>query len=130
MAAAVDVVLLALADLIVVYLTVQICGLTINEVSALPLAPLAAFLALQNGGYLVACTAGGQTIGKWLMGIRVVDVDRSDILDVGRSLLRTLIWVVLAVPAGLGLLTALLSDDRRGLHDRLSRTRVVRAARP
>jgi uncharacterized RDD family membrane protein YckC len=128
-AATVDVILLALADLIVVYLTVQICGLTINEVSTLPLAPLAAFLALQNGGYLVACTVGGQTIGKWLMGIRVVGVERSDILDIGRSLLRTLAWVILAVPAGLGLLTALVSDDRQGLHDRLARTRVVRAAR-
>ena len=127
-AAGVDVMLLALADLIVVYLTIQICGLTINEISALPLAPLAAFLALQNGGYLVACTVGGQTIGKWLMGIRVVGVERSDILDIGRSLLRTLAWVILAVPAGLGLLTALLSDDRQGLHDRLARTRVVRAA--
>jgi len=126
-AAVLDVVLLALADLIVVYLTVQICGLTINDVSALPLAPLAAFLALQNGGYLVACTVGGQTIGKWLMGIRVVGIERTDILDVGRSLLRTLVWVILALPAGLGLLTALLSDDRRGLHDRLARTRVVRA---
>jgi len=127
-AAVVDVALLGLADLIVIYLTVQICGLTINEVSALPLAPLAAFLALQNSGYLVACTVGGQTIGKWLMGIRVVGVEPTDILDVGRSLLRTLAWVILAVPAGLGLLTALMSDDRRGLHDRLARTRAVRAA--
>ena len=43
--------------------------------------------------------------------------------------LRTLVWVVLAVPAGLGLLTALFSSDHRGLHDRCAGTRVVRASR-
>ena len=37
-------------------------------------------------------------------------------------------WLVLAVPAGLGFLTALFSRDRRGLHDRFAGTRVVRAS--
>jgi uncharacterized RDD family membrane protein YckC len=32
------------------------------------------------------------------------------------------------VPAGLGLLTALLTPDRRGLHDRFAGTKVVRAS--
>jgi uncharacterized RDD family membrane protein YckC len=40
---------------------------------------------------------------------------------------RTIVWTALAVPAGLGLTTALFSQDRRGLHDRFSGTRVVRA---
>ena len=35
--------------------------------------------------------------------------------------------VVLAVPAGLGFLTAFFSRDHRGLHDRFAGTRVVRA---
>ena len=35
--------------------------------------------------------------------------------------------LALVVPAGLGLLTALISRDRRGLHDRVAGTRVVRA---
>jgi uncharacterized RDD family membrane protein YckC len=34
--------------------------------------------------------------------------------------------MVLAVPAGLGFLTAVLSRDHRGLHDRFAGTRVVR----
>ena len=33
----------------------------------------------------------------------------------------------LALPVGLGFLTALFSKDRRGLHDRFAGTRVVRA---
>jgi predicted phosphoribosyltransferase/dienelactone hydrolase len=36
--------------------------------------------------------------------------------------------VVLAVPVGLGFLTALFSRDHRGLHDRFAGTRVVRAS--
>jgi uncharacterized RDD family membrane protein YckC len=35
-------------------------------------------------------------------------------------------WFVLAVPIGLGFLTALFSRNHRGLHDRFAGTRVVR----
>jgi len=90
---------------------------------------LIAFLLVQNGGYLVAFTAGGQTLGKMAAGIRVVSVDaagKDETLDVGRAFLRTLAWLVLAVPAGLGFLTAIFSRDHRGLHDRFAGTRVVR----
>ena len=61
-------------------------------------------------------------------GIRVVQSDADGSLDLGRAFLRTLMWVVLAVPAGLGFLTALFSRDHRGLHDRFAGTRVVRAS--
>ncbi len=126
-AAAIDLVLLTLVDVAVVYLTVQICGLAPDELSLLPIGPLVAFLVVQNGGYLVAFTAGGQTIGKMLVGIRVVPAQRGETLDLGRSLVRTVIWSLLALPAGLGLLTAFFSAERRGFHDRLAGTKVVRA---
>jgi uncharacterized RDD family membrane protein YckC len=128
LAAAIDLALLALVDLAVVYFTVQIVGLGANELQLLPLGPLVAFLVVQNGGYLVAFTAGGQTIGKMLTGIKVVASEPGASLDLGRSLVRTVAWSLMAAPAGLGLLTALFSDDRRGLHDRLAGTKVVRAA--
>ena len=123
-----DVSILAIVDLIVIYFTVQICGLTMQELGVVPKGPLIAFLLVQNGGYLVAFTAGGQTLGKMAAGIRVVADERDEPLDFGRAILRTLMWLLLAVPAGLGFLTALFSRDHRGLHDRFSGTRVVRAA--
>jgi uncharacterized RDD family membrane protein YckC len=126
-AAIFDLGVLAAIDAVVVYLTMQICGLTFADLDIVPKAPLAAFLLLQNGGYLVAFTAGGQTLGKMAAGIRVVST-RDDTLDVGRSILRTLVWAALAVPAGLGFATALFSRERRGLHDYCAGTRVVRAA--
>lgn len=125
-AAAIDLLLLAIVDLAVVYLTMQICGLTTAELHLLPLGPLVAFLLVQNGGYLVAFTAGGQTIGKMLTGIRVMAAEPGETLDLGRACQRTLLWAFMVLPVGLGLLSALLSPERRGFHDRLAGTRVVR----
>jgi uncharacterized RDD family membrane protein YckC len=127
LASVIDLGLLGIIDLAVIYFTLQICGLTSAELSLLPVGPLLAFLVVQNGGYLVAFTAGGQTIGKMVLGIRVVPADLGTTLDLGRSLIRTGVWGLLLLPAGLGLLTALWSDERRGLHDRCAGTKVVRA---
>jgi uncharacterized RDD family membrane protein YckC len=127
-AAAIDLALLAAVDIAVVYFTIKICGLTLADLHILPAGPLVAFLIVQNGGYLVAFTAGGQTLGKMAAGIRVVSARADATLDVGRSALRTLVWAALVVPAGLGFLTTLFNTDRRGLHDRCAGTRVVRAS--
>ena len=128
LAVMIDLLILAAIDAVVVYFTMQLCYLTLEDVWMLPKGPLIAFLFVQNGGYLVAFTAGGQTLGKMAAGIRVVQSDSDASLDLGRAFLRTLMWVVLAVPAGLGFLTALLGRDHRGLHDRFAGTRVVRAS--
>lgn len=127
-ASAIDLAMLAAIDLAVIYFTMQICGLGLADLEILPKAPLVAFLLAQNGGYLVVFTAGGQTLGKMAADIRVVSARPDSSLDLGRALLRTLVWIALAAPAGLGFLSAALSRDRRGLHDRCAGTRVVRAA--
>jgi uncharacterized RDD family membrane protein YckC len=128
-AVVIDLMILAVIDAIVIYFTMQICDIALSEIGMLPKAPLIAFLLVQNGGYLVAFTAGGQTLGKMATGIRVVSADaagKGETLDVGRAFLRTLAWLVLAIPAGLGFLPAIFSRDHRGLHDRFAGTRVVR----
>jgi uncharacterized RDD family membrane protein YckC len=125
-AVAIDLAILAAIDAVVVYFTMQICGLTLADLHILPKGPLITFLLVQNGGYLVAFTAGGQTLGKMAMGIKVVSMEGGASVDVPRSLLRTFVWVLLAVPAGLGFLTALVGAERRGLHDRCAGTRVIK----
>jgi uncharacterized RDD family membrane protein YckC len=127
LAAAIDCAILSTIDLAIIYLTMQICGLTIAEFGLLPKGPLVAFLVVLNVGYLVAFTASGQTMGKMAVGIEVVTLDPYEPLDLGRALKRTVAWLVLACPGGLGLLSTLLSHDHRGLHDRFAGTRVVRA---
>ncbi|HMF97767.1 MAG TPA: RDD family protein [Vicinamibacterales bacterium] len=126
-AVAIDLAILAVIDAVVVYFTAQICGITLADLNVLPKGPLVAFLFVQNGGYLVAFTAGGQTLGKMAAGIRVVASESTAPLDLGRAFLRTVMWVLLAIPAGLGFFSAIVSRNHRGLHDRFAGTRVVRA---
>jgi uncharacterized RDD family membrane protein YckC len=126
-AVVIDLLILAAIDAVVIYFTMQICGLSWEDVGILPKGPLLAFLFVQNGGYLVAFTAGGQTLGKMATGIRVIGTETAGALDVGRATTRTLVWIALAIPAGLGFLT-LLGRDHRGLHDRFAGTRVVRGS--
>ena len=125
-AVAIDFTILLAIDVLVVYFTIQICGLTAADLDVLPKAPLLAFFVVQNGGYLVAFTAGGQTLGKMAMGIKVISTGATGQIDVPHSLLRTVLWLLLAVPGGLGFLTALFSPERRGLHDRFAGTRVIK----
>jgi uncharacterized RDD family membrane protein YckC len=126
-AGAVDLSLLLVIDIVVVYFTMQICGIGFGELGLLPKGPLVVFLLVQNVGYLVTFTARGQTLGKMAAGIKVVAGDADGALDMGRALKRTLMSLLLAVPAGLGLLPALFDSQHRGLHDRFAGTRVVRA---
>jgi uncharacterized RDD family membrane protein YckC len=125
-AAFIDGAMLMTLDAIVIYLTLRLCGLAFFEVMDLPLVPLAAFLLLLDGGYFVAFTAvGGQSIGKMALGIKVVgEEDRP--VPFGQATVRTLAYLVSALPLGAGFAGAFLGADRLALHDRLAHTRVVR----
>ena len=127
LAVLIDLSILGLVDFLVLYFTMKICGVSYDELSLIPKAPLLAFMLVQNGGYLAAFTAGGQTIGKMATGIRVIATESAGTLDFSRALTRTIVWMLLAAPAGLGFLTV-FSRDQRGLHDRLAGTRVVRVS--
>jgi len=126
-AAAIDLGLVALIDLVVLHFTLAMCGLTFNDLHVLPVLPMLAFLLVLNGGYVILFTGTlGQTFGKMATSIEVV-ADRPDRMDLRRAALRGAAMVVSLLPAGLGWLAGLVGDGR-GLHDRLAGTRVVRVA--
>jgi uncharacterized RDD family membrane protein YckC len=127
-AMALDLTILAAIDALVIYFTMQICGISLADLSIVPRSPLFAFLFMQNFGYLVAFTAGGQTLGKMATGIRVVPNESRSSIDMGRACVRSLVWLMLAIPVGLGFVTAFFRHDRRGIHDRFAGTRVVRVS--
>jgi uncharacterized RDD family membrane protein YckC len=128
LAVLVDSTILVAIDAAVIYFTMQICSVSASELSLLPKVPLTAFLLVQNIGYLLAFTAGGQTLGKMAAGLRIVPAQPGNSLDMSCAVKRTVAWLVLAIPAGLGLLSACFSRDHRGLHDRFAGTRVIRAS--
>jgi len=119
-AAAIDHAMLGGIDLAVVYFTLRM-----DQWTALPAMPLFAFLLLIKLSYFCAfTTVGGQTIGKMAAGLRVVDAEGRP-LDAAVALRRTLAGLLSAALLGLGFLPALLGSDRRALHDRVARTRVI-----
>ena len=90
------------------------------------------FLVLFTWGWIGLATAyfvifhglDGKTIGKWLLGLRVVGVERSTV-TYRRAFLRWLGLVGFA-PVLLGFLWILWSREKRGWHDFLARTWVIR----
>jgi uncharacterized RDD family membrane protein YckC len=128
----IDAALLGSVNLAILYFTLRLCGLEWFEMVNIPPVPFLSFLLLQNGGYFVAFVAvGGQTLGKMALNIKVVPADAaeawSDRVPLGLAVVRAAAWFLTVLPAGIGLLPALLSADRRAVHDRLAGTRVVNA---
>jgi uncharacterized RDD family membrane protein YckC len=128
LAALIDLTILLAIDLAVVYFTLRMAGLTMDEWRLLPPVPMLAFLAILKLAYFSAFTSiGGQTIGKMAARIQVV-ADDDGPLDPMRAMQRVLAGALSTLAFGLGFIPALIGHDRRPLHDRVARTRVV--ARP
>ena len=125
----IDVLILSAIGSLVLYLTLRVCGVGWSRVAIIPPLPFVSFLLLIAGGYFTLFTAaGGQTIGKMAVGIKVVPMDEEQgRVPLGHSVLRAAAYAISALPVGLGFLPALVGADRRAVHDRLADTRVVKA---
>ncbi len=124
----IDTALLVAIDLTVLFLTLRITGLqnTFDDVRVLPPIPLAGFLAILTFSYVAAFTvAGGQTVGKMIMNLRVIGDDGRPV-DAAGGMLRAAGCMLVPVTLGLSYVPALVTSDHRALHDRLAGTRVVR----
>ena len=137
LAGLIDLLVLGAIDAGVLYSTLRLLSLPLAGIVSLPPVPLGVFLLLLNGGYLtIFTTAGGQTMGKMIAGIRVVADPptagiRADYLEggvtMGASVLRASAYLASLLPMGLGFAAILFDSDGRALHDRLAETRVVKA---
>jgi uncharacterized RDD family membrane protein YckC len=128
LAAALDVVILGGIDAAVIYFTLAITGLQLSatDLAVIPWIPMAAFLLVLNGGYVVAFTAAaGQTIGKMVTSVSVVRQDGARVTIAGAAL-RAVGCALSLLTAGAGYLPAFVAADRRALHDRMAGTRVIR----
>jgi uncharacterized RDD family membrane protein YckC len=92
--------------------------------------PVASFFAVVfSAAYTTLLHATtGQTIGKLLVGVRVVALDGMP-PEVGAAFLRWLGYVASWATLGLGYLMAGLRTDKRALHDLIAGTRVEHVRR-
>jgi len=123
----IDVLLLVGIDAAVLYLTLRVTGLqnTIEDLRVLSPVPFVGFLATLAFGYVAAFTvAGGQTIGKMVLSLRVIGDDGRPV-DAAGGMLRALGCMLVPITLGLSYLPALFTSDHRAIHDRLAGTRVV-----
>ena len=127
-AAAIDVAVLGGIAGFVFWATLRLTNVSIWDLGFSALMPLMSFLVLMDVGYLLLFTAaGGQTVGKMLMGLRVVGepADPGHHIPLARAAFRSAMTLVSVAGLGLGWVPALFG---RGLtlHDRVTHTRVVR----
>ena len=124
-AGAVDAALLVGLFAVVVYFASRAAHVTVSALlPAWPyLAGYLAFLGLVYAGYFTGTT--GQTVGKIVAGLRVVDAAGHP-PGFLKALLRAGLGTLAMGMAGLGAVPMLLDPAGRGLHDRMLKTRVVK----
>ncbi|HXT70048.1 MAG TPA: RDD family protein [Vicinamibacterales bacterium] len=128
-AAAFDGLLLGGVGAFVLWATLRVAGVSPSALGLASLLPMGVFLAGVGVAYLLMFTAaGGQTVGKMLVGIRVVGDESSgdDRVTLGQAASRAVLAPLSVIALGLGWLPALIGRGP-ALHDRLAHTRVVRA---
>jgi uncharacterized RDD family membrane protein YckC len=89
--------------------------------------PVAAGIALTVWGFVYftyGLATTGRTVGKALIGTRVVRADGSD-LRAGRAALRVVMMPLSFALLGIGLLLIVIRKDRRALHDLIADTAEV-----
>lgn len=82
-------------------------------------------------GFIYLCwfyTKKGGTPGKLLLKLRVVDAQTGMFLTIGQTLLREIVgkWILNTITLFIGYIMAGLRQDKRGLHDLVAGTRVLK----
>jgi uncharacterized RDD family membrane protein YckC len=126
------VVALAVLAMVLAVLAALVGGTAAGEVTrqvkflALGASPLAGF-AVSLVYHLLCWGQGGQTLGKMLMGIRVVGREGEEI-GYRRAFVRWVGYLLALLPLGAGFLMITFHPRRRGLHDLLAGTCVIQVS--
>ncbi len=74
--------------------------------------------------FIFLATTGGQTVGKYVMGVRVVRLDGKP-MTYWQSTLRWFGYIVSLLPLGLGFFWVIIDDRRQAFHDKIAGTCVI-----
>jgi uncharacterized RDD family membrane protein YckC len=103
-----------------------VAGEVNHQVELLASAASLAMIFVVSLIYHVVCWGyGGQTPGKMLMRVQVVGQNGEEI-GYGRAFVRWIGYFIALIPFGLGFIWVLFDPRRRGLHDVLAGTCVIR----
>lgn len=120
---------LALVVLTTIYLGGKMGGEINDQVLALAWYASAAVVTLSGLVYFTIFVGWcGQTPGKMLFRLKVIRVDDQE-MTYGTAWLRSLCWILSLLLFGIGLLMIAFTRQKRGLHDILAGTYVIRVQR-
>lgn len=109
-------------------IVLAVAGAVVRAVFGLALGTLVSIvLGLAYFAYLEG-SPSGQTVGKHVVGIRVVDASTAGPIDRGRALVRYLGRILSSIPCGLGYFWMLWDPQKQTWHDKIAGTVVVPAA--
>jgi uncharacterized RDD family membrane protein YckC len=127
LAGLIDLGIVSLMLLTLLYLTSQVGGHSVRLLPNQALAALGVISVLMIlGYYLFFWGLSGQTLGKLLTGSRVVR-DNGRPLGLKKAIARIVGFLLSALPLGAGFIGLWSDPQRRGWHDRLASSKVVRA---
>lgn len=127
LAGLIDLGIVSLMLLTLLYLTSQVGGYSVSLLPNRALAALGVISTLMTlGYYLFFWGLSGQTLGKLLTGSRVVR-DNGRPLGLKRAIARIIGFLLSALPLGAGFIGLWSDHHRRGWHDRVASSKVIRA---
>ena len=95
-------------------------AIAIIIVFAIPVVSVSIWVGYYIGSWVLL----GQTIGKQLLGLKIISVDNKRI-SIRQAIVRYIGYWISAMPLFAGYWWVLLDDDRRAWHDHLSKTCVI-----
>lgn len=90
-----------------------------------PLLLLLLILALQLLADIALQGLYGWNVGKFILGLKVVDYRDQEPLGVKRILIRIISSIFAILPLGLGMVAAAFNKDKKALHDIVSNSQVI-----
>ena len=119
------------ADVLTRFVAVLIDGIIIGIPSMIffLLLPLPIFYLLYIGAALAYnvyfWSSTGQTLGKQVMGLKVVSSETGQILNYQEAAIRYVCTLVSGIPLGLGYFWAIWDPKHDTWHDKLAKTKVI-----
>ena len=86
-------------------------------------------LAISVGYYGYFWSTTGQTVGKMVMGLKVVSAENGGVIDIGTALLRWVGYFISGIAIGLGFLWILWDPMHDGWHDKIAKTKVIKVSK-